>query len=90
VDFVSKFVVMEKDTLYHVMMEIMSMVTDVLKIVKFKSVSHVMVDHQALKTAAQQFFLQPFLSKAEDNQDFTEKSFLTSDSTIFQKSSLLQ
>ena len=59
---------MEKDTLYHVMMEIMSIVMDVLKIVKFKSVSHVMVDHQALKTAAQQFFLQPFLSNDLMNQ----------------------
>lgn len=83
--FVLKFVVMERDTLLNVMMEIMSMVMDVQRIATSKLDSLVMVVHQALKTVVQLFFHLPFQLKTEVNQDFTERSFLTSDSTIYQK-----
>lgn len=67
------------------MMEITLMVMDVQRIVTFKLDSLVMVVHQALKIAVQLFFHLPFQLKTEVNQDFTERSFLTSDLTIYQK-----
>ncbi len=84
-DFVFKFVVTEKDILLNAMMEITLMVMDVAKIVKPKSDSLAMVDLQAQKTPVLLQFQLPFPSKTEDNQDFTEKSFSTSDLTTFQK-----
>lgn len=48
-DSVLKFVVMERDIHQNVMMEITSMETDAVKIVKLKLVSHAMEDLQALK-----------------------------------------
>lgn len=83
--FVLKFVVMERDTLLNVMMETTLMVMDVQKIVTLKSDSLVMAVHQALKTVVQLFFQLPFQFKTEVNQDFTERSFSTSDLTIYQK-----
>lgn len=74
-DFVLKFVVMERDTLLNVMMETMLMVMDVQKIVTLRLDSHVMAVHQALKTAVQLFSHQSSQLKTEVNQDFTERSF---------------
>lgn len=73
-DFVLKFVVMEKDILQTVMTEITLMVTDAVKIVNFKLVSHVMGDLQALKTPVLLQFQLYFQLKTEDNQDYLEKS----------------
>lgn len=84
-DFVLKFVVMEKDTLLNVMMVTTLMEMDVQKIVTLKLDSHVMVDHQALKTAVQPFFQLPSQLKTEVNQDFMEKSFLMLDLTTCQR-----
>lgn len=83
--FVFKFVVMERDTLLNVMMETTLMVMDVQRIVTLKLDSLVMVVHQALKIAVQLFFQVPSQLKTEVNQDFTERSFLTSDLTIYQE-----
>lgn len=74
-DFVLKFVVMERDTLLNVMMETMLMVMDVQKIVTLRLDSHVMAVHQALKTAVQLFFHLSSQLKIEVNQDFMERSF---------------
>ncbi len=76
---------MERDTLLNVMMETTLMVMDVQRIVTLKSDSLVMAVHQALKTAVQPFSHPLFQLKTEVNQDFTEKSFLMSDLTIYQK-----
>ena len=84
-DFVLKSVVMERDTLLNVMMETTLMGMDVQRIVTSKLDSHVMVDHQALKTAVQPFFQLPSQLKTEVNQDFMEKSFLMSDLTTYQR-----
>lgn len=73
--FVMKFVVMEKDILQDVMMEITSMVTDAAEIVMLKSGSHAMEVLQAQKIPAALPYQLPFLLKIEDNQDYTEKSF---------------
>lgn len=61
------------------------MVMDVQRIVTLKSDSLVMAVHQALKTAVQPFSHPLFQLKTEVNQDFTEKSFLMSDLTIYQE-----
>ena len=74
-DFVLKFVAMEKDILQIAMMEIMLMGMDAAKIATFKSDSHVTVDLQVLKTHVLLFFLQPYQLNQEVNQDFTEKLF---------------
>jgi len=74
-DFVLKFVVMERDTLLNVMMETTLMVTDAQKIVTLRLDSHVMAVHQALKTAVQLFFHLSSQLKTEVNQDFMERSF---------------
>lgn len=73
-DFVSKFVVMEKDIHQNVMMEITSMETDAVKIVKPKSVLPAMEDLPAQKTFVPLQFQLSFLLKTEDNQDYSEKS----------------
>ncbi len=73
-DFVLKFVVMEKDILQTVMTEITLMVTDAVKIVNSKLVSHAMGDLQALKTPVLLQFQLYFQLKTEDNQDYLEKS----------------
>jgi hypothetical protein len=74
-DFVLKFVVMERDILLNVMMVTTLMVTDVQKIVTLRLDSHVMAVHQALKTAVQLFFHLSSQLKTEVNQDFMERSF---------------
>lgn len=76
---------MEKDTLLVVMMEITLMAMDAAEIVMLKLDTHVMVVHQAQKTAALLFFLQPFQLNQEANQDSMEKLFSTLDLTIFQR-----
>lgn len=83
--FVLKFVVMERDTLLNVMMETTLTVMDVQRIVTLKLDSLAMVVHQVLKTVVQLFFQVPFQLKTEVNQDFSERSFLTSDLTIYQE-----
>lgn len=83
--FVLKFAVMERDTLLNVTMETTLMVMDVQRIVTLKLDSLVMAVHQALKIAVQPFSQLPFQLKTEVNQDFTEKSFLMSDLTIYQE-----
>ena len=73
-DFVLKFVVMEKDILQNVMTEITLMVTDAVKIADSKLVSHAMEDLQALKTLVLPQFQLFFQLKTEDNQGYSEKS----------------
>jgi hypothetical protein len=73
-DFVLKFVVMEKDILQNVMTEITLMVMDAVKIVDSKLVSHAMEDLQALKTLVLPQFQLFFQLKTEDNQGYSEKS----------------
>lgn len=73
-DFVSKSVVMEKDTLLNVMMETTSMVMDAAKIADLKSDSHASEVHQLQETHAVLFSHQPFQLKTEVNPDFTERS----------------
>lgn len=74
-DFVLKYVVMERDTLLNAMMETTSMVMDVAEIAELKSAPHATVVHQPPEIAAAPFSHQPFQSKTEVNQDFTERSF---------------
>lgn len=74
-DFVLKFVVMERDTLLNVMMETTLTVMDAARIAKSKSASHVTEVHQLPETHAAPFSHQPFQLKTEVNQDFTERSF---------------
>lgn len=83
--FVLKFAVTEKDILQNAMTEITLMVTDAAKIVNLKSDSAAMVDHQTQKIPVPHQSQLPSQSKTEVNQDFTEKLFLTSDLTTFQK-----
>jgi hypothetical protein len=74
-DFVLKFVVMPRDTLHNVMMEITSMVMGAAGIAESKSDSHATVVHQAPEMLAAPFCHQPFRLKTEVNQDFSERLF---------------
>lgn len=74
-DFVLKFVVMERDTLLNAMMETTSIVMDAARIAELKSASHASVVRQLPEIHAAPFSHQPFRLKTEVNQDFTERSF---------------
>jgi hypothetical protein len=78
---------MERDTLQTAMMAIMLTAMDAAEIVILKSDSHVMAGHQTLKMLAVPFFHQQSQFKTEDNQDFSENLFLTSDSITYQQPS---
>jgi hypothetical protein len=84
-DYVLKYVVMEKDILQVVMMVIILMVMDVVKIVKYKLVIHVMVDQPTQEIHAQVFYQVKSHSKIKVNQDFMVKLSSMSKLTIFQK-----
>jgi hypothetical protein len=73
VDYVLKYVVMEKDILLVVMMVIILMEMDVVEIVKYKLDSHVMAVHHKPKIHVHLYCQLKFHSKIEDNQDFMEK-----------------
>lgn len=73
--FVFKYVVMEKDILQIVMMEITSMVMDAVEIVKLKSDSLAMEVLQVQKIFAVLNYQLQFQFKIEDNQDYSEKLY---------------
>ena len=73
VDFVLKYVVMEKDIHLVVMMEIIIMEMDAPMTVKFKLDSLVMEVHPILKICVQLYYQQKFHLKIEDNRDFLER-----------------
>ena len=73
--FVLKYVVMEKDILQIVMMEITSMVMDAVEIVKLKSDSLAMEVLQVQKILAVLNYQLQFQFKIEDNQDYSEKLY---------------
>lgn len=73
--FVLKYVVMEKDILQIVMMEITSMVMDAVEIVKLKSDSLAMEAPQVQKILAVLNYQLQFQFKTEDNQDYSEKLY---------------
>lgn len=79
-----KSVVMESDTLRPVMMVTTLMAMGAAGTVTSKSDSHAMEGHHPLKIHARPFSHRPSQSKTEDSQDFTERSFSTSDSTTCQ------
>lgn len=73
--FVFKYVVMEKDILQIVMMEITSMVMDAVEIVKLKSDSLAMEVLQVQKIFAVLNYQLQFQFKIEGNQDYSEKLY---------------